>query len=443
MASVFKIRGREGKKSSNWYGKVKCGDIWRRVKLFTDKAASASRLADLQRQADQRAAGMITADTDRLALPISELAKQYIASLRAQNKDAEHVRISEWMLRRMIEAGRWQSFPDITVDSLEKMLPAVAKTASYQNKFIVRAKAFVHWALPDGWGDPLKKLRRVKEKGAKRTRERRAGTEAEIAALLKVAMPEHRTLAYALAAFNGLRRNEASGLMATDLHMDAMIPFMGLRQKQGQNDSRDYIPIHPYVHKLLKGRLLMPGAKVLPSVPDMKTMKKDLQRVGITLKDAQGRRLDYHALRHSFSTRLDQTGCSRATKKRLMRHAHEDVTDGYTHAELAEMLTALMRVPSPDSAQVQTPQAVRTGTDGVLPIATSGLRADHQLDQTLFRDRQPLTPIGAVGAARATLGTIGENGESAVSKSAYECHSLLMADNRDIIAKTGPSTQAD
>jgi hypothetical protein len=62
-----------------------------------------------------------------------------------------------------------------------------------------------------------------------------------------------------------------------------------------------------------------------------------------------------------FQTDLDRTGCSRATKKKLMRHAAEDVTDGYAHAELKEMLAALVKLQSPADQHRQT--ARRTGTD--------------------------------------------------------------------------------
>lgn len=105
----------------------------------------------------------------------------------------------------------------------------------------------------------------------------------------------------------------------------------------------------------------MPGVAVVRSAPDMKTMAKDLARAGLTLADDRGRRLDFHALRHTFSTNLDLAGCSRATKKKLMRHAPDDVTDGYTHAELSEMAAVLRRLPSPEAAVSQP--AVMTGTD--------------------------------------------------------------------------------
>src|SRR5205823_2545623 len=103
----------------------------------------------------------------------------------------------------------------------------------------------------------------------------------------------------------------------------------------------------------------MPATPVLRSVPDLKTLVKDWARAGVAFADDKGRRLDYHALRHTFQTNLDKTGCSRATKKRLMRHAAGDVTDGYAHAELAEMFAALKRLGSPKTWPAA--KAVKTG----------------------------------------------------------------------------------
>src|SRR5882672_2402546 len=168
---VFKIKMRGDKKSPCYYGKVKVAPkTWRREKLFTDKLASKRRLAELQREADRRAAGMHTADTDRLALPLKDLVKQYIQSLQTRKVDAAHLRITDWSLKELVEAGKWQRFGDITPSAVEAVLPLVAESAGYQNAFIKKLKAFVHWALPDNWPDPLKKLKRVREKGAKKTR---------------------------------------------------------------------------------------------------------------------------------------------------------------------------------------------------------------------------------------------------------------------------------
>jgi integrase len=348
----------------HWFGKVQLGPkAWRTVRLFTDKTASERELQKLQAQADQRAAGIATPATDKLRQPITTLRDEYLAALERQRHKPDHVRITRFMLDRLIELGEWRYFSDITVPSVEKITKRVAdegRTVSYQNKFIARAKAFVNHFLPDGYANPLAKLRRIREKGAKRTRGRRAASAEQIIAQLESDVPADRQLCYALAALNGLRRNEIGSLLWEHVHLHSPIPHLGLLNKQRGDDTLDYVPIHPYVAYLLRQRTAaMPGVRLVRSVPDVATLEKDWSRVGVTMIDERGLRLDFHALRHTFQTHLDQTGCSRATKKRLMRHAAEDVTDGYAHAELAEMLVALVRLHAPKVA----PAALKTGTD--------------------------------------------------------------------------------
>jgi integrase len=199
-----------------WSGKIKLAKgRWKTVRLFTDKTASERRLAEPQKAADRGAAGCTTAETDRLGLPIAALATQYIESLRVQKLDPEHIRISEWMLNRLIDLGGWKQFADVTMTAMEKVLnrlKADGATVSYRNKFIKRAKAFVAALLPDGWPNPLAKLKRINEKGAMRTRERRAANAVELATLFALELPEDRKLCYALAVYNGLRRNEIQNL---------------------------------------------------------------------------------------------------------------------------------------------------------------------------------------------------------------------------------------
>lgn len=351
-----------------WHGRWRDADgKWKWRKLYRDKKSSRRAWQEFQTRTERRASGVTTADSERLNLPIQELAAQYIESMRVQKKDSEHIRISEWMLNRLIELGGWKKFADISRDGMEKAIAKLAAdgmTASYQNKFIIRAKAFVNALLPEGWPHPLRKLTRVREKGGKRTRERRAATFGQLSALFAVDAAADRALPYALAAYNGLRRNEVNRLTWGDLKLDAPIPFIGVRRKQGQDDTLDYVPIHPYVLTILQQRTPGLPATRLTTAPDVKTLQRDWQRAGVAFKDEKGRRLDFHALRHSFQTALDRTGCSRATKKRLMRHAAQDVTDGYAHAELDELREALNRLPSPSPDPGEVATGAATGTDG-------------------------------------------------------------------------------
>lgn len=343
---------RDGKPvdSTHYYGRVRePGKPWKWHKLFTDKRASLNHWNELRRQHEHRASGLYREDVERLKKPITQLADDYHDLLRTAGKDTDHIRISKWMLDRLIELGQWREWNDIGRDSMQKILEALEAedaTASYRNKYIARAKAFVTAFLPDDWAHPLRKVHRIREKGQKRTRARRAASMQELTALLSIDLPPRRFVAYVLAAYNGLRRNEARRLLWSDVELSAEIPYVGIRHKQRPTDDPDYIALHPYVATvLLAWRKLRPAQRVLPSVPDLKTLVKDLKRAKVAFTDAKGRRLDYHALRHTFATNLSRYGCSRATKKKLMRHAAEDVTDAYSHAELAEMFAALERVP--------------------------------------------------------------------------------------------------
>src|SRR5689334_21596626 len=119
MAGVFKIGDRD-----KYWGKIKLGPgKWKKVPLFTDKTASQRRLQELQAEADRRAAGIDTSYTDTLALPIADLQEQYVESLRRSGGSEDHARITDCLLGKMIAAGGWQRFGDITSDSVERMLP--------------------------------------------------------------------------------------------------------------------------------------------------------------------------------------------------------------------------------------------------------------------------------------------------------------------------------
>ena len=351
-----------------WYGRLQVSPKrWLKVKLFTDLGISRRKLLELQRQADMRAEGFSTVEQERLKLPISELVAEYLASLRSRQLSAEHISITENMLNKAIACGEWRTFYDISAASVDRLLTVLAtETVSYQNCYLKKIKAFVHWALPEGVTDPLRRLKRRRERGAKRNRARRALTGHEQQAFMAIwpTLPSYRRIAYALAMLNGLRRSNIKALTWGDVKLNATIPFVSLQQKMG--DGHDFISLHPHVAALLED--ITPGlplAKVVTAVPDIKTLKKELQRAGVEFVNSAGERADFHALRHTFATSLEATGCSRATKKRLMRHAAEDITDGYTHAELSEMLQSISRVPSPGSVEVQT--LLMTGSESLLP----------------------------------------------------------------------------
>lgn len=57
-----------------------------------------------------------------------------------------------------------------------------------------------------------------------------------------------------------------------------------------------------------------------------------------------------HSLRHSLSSWLNAEGVAELTRMRIVGHEDLDVSRGYTHEDLAQMETALQKIPSVDAA---------------------------------------------------------------------------------------------
>lgn len=360
------------RESREWHGKIRLGPkTWRRVRLFTDKTASQRRLAEMQREADQDNVGVLAlirhADT-----PIADHLAAYLASMRAAGHSPDNIAIADSVLKRAIGVTGWRFARDITLESAETLVNGLLKrdgslaSAGYRNSFTKRLKAFSAWLtdqhrIPK---HPLLKLRRTSTRRTQNKRDRRAASAGQLVDLLSLTLPMSRQLSYALAGLNGLRRNEIKTLTWDRVHLAAPIPFIELEQKQADDQKRDSIPIHPYCLRLLKKLTQgMPGVRVVRPIPDVATLEKDWRRVGVEMTDpTTGRRIDFHGLRHTFTSLLDMAGVSRATKKRLTRHAAEDVTDGYAHADLAESAAALSRLNSPLNPPATAQAAIMTGT---------------------------------------------------------------------------------
>ena len=65
-----------------------------------------------------------------------------------------------------------------------------------------------------------------------------------------------------------------------------------------------------------------------------------------TAEDREGQQADFHALRHTFLSRLGRSGASATVMQRLARHSTVGLTlDRYTHAGLFDLQTAVEKLP--------------------------------------------------------------------------------------------------
>lgn len=133
---------------------------------------------------------------------------------------------------------------------------------------------------------------------------------------------ERDALMVALAAYEGLRRNEIATLT-----IDALSPF-GLRIK-GKGGKVRLLPVHPKVDAPLRAWVAkQPGPWVFPSPRDV-TRHISADYVGRHLKTATGE--VGHALRHRFATSVyNASGHDLRTTQELLGHSSPQTTAIYT-----------------------------------------------------------------------------------------------------------------
>jgi integrase len=282
--------------------------------------------------------------------------------------------------------------------------PLAARTINMHRAAIV---AFCGWCVSEGRlpAHPLAGLPKAEE--SEPARKRRPLSENEIARLLKTAQErplietltirtgknkgkplanvsdalrrrlEHagreRALVYKFMILTGLRRNEMSTLTVGSLCLDADNPYVKIEGRHAKSGKAATLPLRGDLADDLRKHLagLAGGGKQIqenPLPPEccsaacatsdtplfnidwrnlLRTFNLDLVAAGIPKRDAQGRTVDVHSLRHTFATLLARSGVMPATAQKLMRHSDIRLTmNVYTHLDLADTAGAVAALPT-------------------------------------------------------------------------------------------------
>ncbi|MGE4489889.1 MAG: tyrosine-type recombinase/integrase [Kiritimatiellales bacterium] len=200
------------------------------------------------------------------------------------------------------------------------------------NDYLSAWNSFFGWLVDNGhaFENPFQNVKRIPVRGRVSFR-RRALTDEEITELLQ--LPERRAL-YLTALSTGLRRGELSKLQAADFIFDGPSPYIRLRAEITKNGKESIMYLHQdLLPELGFVRQLKPSASVFPLLHP-RVFRRDCKRAGIKTEIA-GRRVDFHALRYTFCTRLARSGISPQVAKELMRHSDMRLTTGvYTDTGL-------------------------------------------------------------------------------------------------------------
>src|SRR5262249_272838 len=103
----------------------------------------------------------------------------------------------------------------------------------------------------------------------------------------------------------------------------------------------------------------------LQSFQDKRQREPMAQGAFLAYRDAQGRVIDFHALRHTYISRVVRSGASAKAAQTLARHSTVQLTVGrYAHANLYDLMTTVEALPPLAPAWTASELLAATGTDG-------------------------------------------------------------------------------
>ena len=404
------------------------------VKGCKDRAATEALARKLEADAMLRREGIIDSTAEKLsrseALPLEEHLQAFEAVLRGKGNTETHVTRTVGHIRDLLETCGFKHLPSLDAARVAAHVAALKRKgelgARTINARITALKSFTRWLwrTERARTDPLATLTKLDQETDRRY-QRRALTDEELAWLIsttekgpvRLRMPgRDRAALYLTAVGTGFRAGELKSLTPASFDLDADTPTVTVEASYSKRRRRDVQPIRNDLAKRLRefldGR---PSGKAVFHITDnvAETLRKDLadarqawikeaetpkeqadRQASDFLKDedASGRVADFHALRHTYVTRVVRSGASAKVAQDLARHSTPALTLGvYTHMTVHDHMAALDALPAIEKRANRRESAKATGTYDAAPLPrlTPGARS------AIAARRAPGARIGA------------------------------------------------
>ncbi len=373
---------RRKEKSDTWYAKIG----GKRVSLeTTDLQQAWIALRNKLRQQADTDAGITDDFQDQARRPLGEHLAEWLKSVGHKGTSTAQV---ELMRARVDHLAGWKRLAHVAARSCLSALSHIQLTeglsAQTRNHYLRHAKQFTRWLVESGRlrTDPLAGLKPVNI-DVDRRRDRRDFSDEELVylfAFVRGAPPRSRIsgpdreMLYLTSLYTGLRASELASLTPESFSMESDPPTVTVEAAYSKHRRRDVVPLHgdlvrqirPWLSERSASARLWPGvwasqkraAKMLKrDLTDARKQWLDAQDAPerarrekttfLAFKDADGRQGDFHALRHTFITRLVRAGVRPKDAQTLARHSTITLTmDRYAHTTLADTAAATNMVPS-------------------------------------------------------------------------------------------------
>jgi integrase len=297
----------------------------------TDKRVAEKRRTERLAEKEREREGILAPKKMREAakLPILNHLDEFEKDLRARGRASKYVVNLGMRIRKLVEECGWKQLHEISADSFvswrsrQRFSPKTL--LEYQNAI----SGFLYWLRQNRriTDNPLEFVGKPELRGHE-TRHRRALTVEEGRRLLEVSGP--RAVVYRMVFYTAFRRGELEKLKSTDLHLDdAVEPFVKVRASTTKNHKSAVRYLPPDLAgelRALKVNAAGDTGRVF-HVPSVEELHADLKSAGIPPVDAQGRIVDFHALRKTACTWLQIAGISEREAMEFMRHSDRRLTN--------------------------------------------------------------------------------------------------------------------
>ncbi len=374
----------------------------------TDKAAAGQILARNLSDESLRRRGILPPDAEakakQAARPLADHLADYDRVLQAKGVTEKHRKQTIGYLASMISALGITTSRDLNASRVYEHIAARRErgaSAKTRNMTLRAAKQFSAWMAATGRlsEDPLKHLkgwnqaadvRRVRRDLAP-DEERWLMQAARTGGPVRGLSGEDRAVLYAVALNSGLRAAELRSLTPESFDLAGDPPTITVQAACSKHRRTDVQPIprtlamtlRPWLAARPPGRPVWPGrwpekaaamfrvdlrrarAAWIRETADPGERRRRRDSDFLAEVDAAGRVLDFHATRHTYISRLVQSGASVKVCQELARHATPTLTIGrYAHVRLSDLAAALAGLEPPTTEGRQKAAALREGTTG-------------------------------------------------------------------------------
>ena len=369
--------------------------------------------------------------------------------------------------------------PTVSTDEPDKRQgPTKGLSLQTCNHITTACKAFTHWLCRDGrlQADPLMHLTKYNVRTDRR-HDRRALSDVEITALIQAAergptvlgiTGPARAMLYRVAVGTGFRKAELASLTPQSFNLNNEPPTITVRAGFSKHRREDTQPIRrdladtlrvylqdkavlkplfnltQRTYRLIRTDLANARAAFINDAGDNATERSEREKSGFCrYVDDAGRYADFHALRHTFITRLVKSNASVKVCQELARHSDPKLTFAvYSHVGMADTSRALDNLPSMESQQA----TLKSGTDNRLVNAVAKVEEIDEKRWARCWARKDTISKNSVESGRVnagyvqdeknphetseTCGFIGENGESGIRTRGTGCNPYTGLANR-------------